>query len=121
MSFVHLCILIYSDVPDMVPGVMVDISSISATPQFPAQPTQFSFTLNWGIPFANFDPILNYTIITSCSDNTVCPVTHVTGSDVTTLDISYTLPIITVNYTISITANNTVGSSDPVMRIFAGE
>ena len=121
MSFVHLCILIYSDVPDMVPGVMVDISSISATPQFPAQPTQFSFTLNWGIPFANFDPISNYTIITSCSDNTVCPVTHVTGSDVTTLDISYTLPIITVNYTISVTANNTVGSSDPVMRIFAGE
>ena len=105
----------------MVPGVMLDMSSVSATPQFPAQPTQFSFTLNWGVPFANFDPILNYTIITSCSDNTVCPVTHVTGSDVTTLDISYTVPIITVNYTISISANNTVGSSDPVMRILAGE
>jgi len=106
----------------MVPGVMVDISSISATPQFPAQPEQFSFTLNWGVPSANFDPILNYTIITTCSDNTVCPVTHVTDSDVTTLDISYTLPvIITANYTLSITANNSVGSSDPVMRIFAGE
>ncbi|XP_065897957.1 uncharacterized protein [Dysidea avara] len=112
-------IVYLADVPNMVPGVMLDMSSISATPQFPAQPTQFDFTLNWGVPFANFDPILNYTIITSCSDNTVCPVTHVTCSDVTTLDISYTLPIITVNYTISITANNTVGSSDPVMRILA--
>ncbi|XP_065912197.1 uncharacterized protein [Dysidea avara] len=112
-------IVYLADVPNMVPGVMLDMSSVSATPQFPAQPTQFSFTLNWGVPFANFDPILNYTIITSCSDNTVCPVTHVTGSDVTTLDISYTVPIITVNYTISISANNTVGSSDPVMRILA--
>ncbi|XP_065892637.1 uncharacterized protein [Dysidea avara] len=111
--------LLIADVPDMVPCVMVDISSISAKPQFPAQPTQFSFTLNWGVPFANFDPILNYTIITSCSENTVCPVTHVTCSDVTTFDISYTLPIITVNYTISITAGNTVGSSDPVIRILA--
>ncbi|XP_065897929.1 adhesion G protein-coupled receptor L3-like isoform X2 [Dysidea avara] len=115
--FIDTGIVYLAAVPDIVPGVMVDISSISSTPQFPAQPTQFSFTLNWGEPFANFDPILNYTIITSCSDNTVCPVTHVTGSDVTTLDISYTLPIITVNYTISITANNTVGLSDPVMRI----
>ena len=105
----------------MVPGVMADISSISAVPQFPAQPIQFNFTLNWDEPFENFDPILNYTIITSCSDNTVCPVTHVTGSDVTTLDISYTLPIITVNYTISITANNTVGSSDPAIIILAGK
>ena len=80
-----------------------------------------NFTLSWDKPFDNFDPILNYTIITSCSDNTVCPVTHVTGSDVTTLDISYTLPIITVNYTISISANNTFGASDPVMRVLAGE
>ncbi|XP_065912117.1 uncharacterized protein [Dysidea avara] len=107
--------LYVAGVPDMVPGfglfsnmIVVDMTKRVR-----------NFTLSWDKPFDNFDPILNYTIITSCSDNTVCPVTHVTGSDVTTLDISYTLPIITVNYTISISANNTFGASDPVMRVLA--
>ena len=107
-------------VPNMVPGVMVDVSSVSAAPQPPAQPTQFNLTLNWRAPFDNFDPILNYTIITTCSDAS-CPVTHVTRSNVTTLDISYNIPITAVNYTISITASNTVGTSDPTIRILACE
>jgi len=103
----------------MVPGVT--LSSISAIPQPPAGPTtQVNFTLNWDEPFDNFDPILNYTIITNCSDAS-CPLTYVTSSDVTTLDVSYDIPITAVNYTISITANNTVGTSNVTTRILAGE
>ena len=110
----------YTAAPSIVPGLR--ISSISAIPQPPAGPTtRVNFTLNWDEPFDNFDPILNYTIITTCSDATVCPVTHVTRSDVTTLDISYDISIIAVNYTISITANNTVGTSNATARILAGE
>ena len=107
----------YTAAPNMVPEVMV--SSLMATPQPPLQPTQVNFTLNWDEPFDNFDPILNYTIITTCSDAS-CPLTYVTSSDVTTLDISYDIPITAVNYTISITANNTVGTSNATTRILAG-
>ena len=96
------------------------ISSISTIPQPPTQPTQVNFTLNWDEPFTNFDPILNYTIITTCSDATVCPITHVTSSDVTTLGFSFDV-LVAVNYTISITANNNVGTSNATTRILVGE
>ena len=103
----------------------VTVSSISIIPQPPVQPTQvnftLNFTLNWDEPFANFDPILNYTIIITCSDAQVRPVMQHTGCNTTTLDISYDIPIIAYNYTISVMANNTVGSSEPAVIFLVGK
>ena len=68
-----------------------------------------SFTLNWGEPFNNFDPIVNYTV--SCSFDATCPPNFTTADNTTR---SYTITNLTTmtTYTFSVVATNSVGSGE---------
>ena len=68
-----------------------------------------NLTLRWTQPFANFDPIQNYTIVIACTSGG-CPVILTTDNFTVTMDISYITRV--NNVTIMVTANNTVGDSD---------
>ena len=94
----------------MVPNVAVDLDTVNMMSD--GIGTTFSFTLNWGVPFANFDPIQNYMITIGC-DGSECPVTLTTDNVTTSLDVSYTTII--TNVTITVAAINSLGTSDPAM------
>ena len=53
----------YYRCPIMVPGVTVDENTININGN------TITLTLNWGEPFNNFDPIVNY--IVSCSGDVI--------------------------------------------------
>ena len=72
----------------------------------------FDFTLNWGVPFDNFDPIQNYIITIGCTGSE-CPLTLSNDNVTTTRHVSYTTTM--TNVTIMVTASNTVGTSDPAV------
>ena len=84
--------VIYTAAPNQVPDVAVVMDSITLDGD------NVTFTLSWGEPFNNFDPIVNYTV--SCSgDVTYLPI--FTTTDNTTR--SYNLTSMT-NYTFSVVA-----------------
>jgi len=98
--------------PDIVPNVMVDLNTIVVMSD--GIDSTFTFTLSWGVPFDNFDPIQNYTItITGCTVSE-CPLTLTTDNVTTSLEISYTTRTPT-NVTIMVTASNTIDSSVPAV------
>ena len=68
-----------------------------------------TLTLNWGEPFNNLDPIVNYTV--SCSGNVTCPPNFTTTDNTTR---SYTITSLTpmTNYTFSVVATNSIGSGE---------
>ena len=83
--------------------------------------SNFDFTLNWDEPFANFDPIVNYTINISCTNDTGCPAMFNTPGNVTYLDVNLITNLSMMNHTISVAASNTVGTSNATTRIIAGK
>ena len=89
--------------PAMVSNVMIDIYSIITNNN------NVSFTLNWDEPFANFDPIVNYTITINCSDAS-CPVMLTVTTTSTSVNFITDLSMMT---RLSVTASNTAGTSDP--------
>jgi len=95
-----------SAAPNM-PIASVDLSTVCRTSD--GIDVTFNYTLNWTVPFNNFDPIHNYTITIGC-DGRGCPVTLTTDNVTNSRDVSYTTRA--VNVTIMVTANNTVGDSD---------
>ena len=102
----------------MVPFVTIDANSVNVN----RSNNNVSFTLSWTEPFANFDPIVNYTITINCiniTNGTVCPMTFNTTGNVTSRDVSFTTDLSMMN-TISMTASNTVGTSDPTMINIVG-
>ena len=105
MLHIYICAL-YTAAPDQVPGVMVITDSITLNSD------NVTLTLNWGEPFNNFDPILNYTV--SCSGDDACPpnfTTIDTGCNTTTtFDITNLTSMTT--YTFSVVATNSIGSGE---------
>ena len=93
----------YTDVPEMVPHVMVDDDTIIVNGNV------VTLKLSWGEPFNNFYPIVNYTV--SCSGNVTCP-PNFTTTDPTTR--SYTITNLTpmTTYTFSVVATNSIGSGE---------
>jgi len=92
-------------VPDQVPNFMIDSNSVTFNGD------AISFTLSWGEPFNNFDPVVNYTV--SCSGDAQCP------PDFTTIDNttrSYNLANLNsmTNYTFIVVATNSLGDGEPV-------
>ena len=98
---------IYTGAPCIVDNVTIDLDTVNVNNN------NVSFTLNWDEPFANFDPIVNYTITINCTD-AQCPamftVTTTSASVNFITDLSVMTPL-------SVTANNTVGTSDPAILI----
>ena len=90
--------------------MMIDFESIKVDDD------TINFTLSWNEPFANFDPIVNYTVIINCTI-TLCPVIVNTG--VTSVDVNIITDLSVMNL-ISVTASNSVGASDPTTRAIVG-
>ena len=90
------------DVPAKVPDITID-STISVNR------LNVTLTVSWGVPFSNFDPIVNYTV--SCSGDVTCP-PNFTTSDNTTR--SYTITNLTTmtTYTFSVVATNSIGRGE---------
>ena len=101
----HTCACaIYTGAPDLVPDAIVDVATITL------DGSNVTLTVNWGEPFNNFDPIVNYTV--SCSGDVTCPPNFTTTDNTTR---SYTITNLTTmtNYTFSVVATNSIGSGKP--------
>ena len=74
-----------------------------------------TFTLSWGEPFNNLDPIVSYTV--SCSGDATCPPNFTTTDNTTR---SYTITNLTpmTNYTFSVVATNSIGSGEAGVVIY---
>ena len=87
----------------MVPSIILDNSTISINGD------NVTFTLSWGEPFNNLDPIVNYTV--SCLGDVTCPPNFTTTDNTTR---SYTITNLTTmtTYTFSVVATNSIGSGE---------
>jgi len=103
----------------MVPNVTIDLNTVNID----RNNNNVSFGLSWGEPFANFDPIVNYTITVDCTNNNanVCPMMFSTDNVTRTLDVNLITDLSMMNHTISVTASNTVNTSNATTRIIVGE
>jgi len=106
----------YTGVPAMVPNVTIDLTSVNID-----RNNNVSFTLNWDEPFANFDPIVNYIVTIDCIYFFLCPVMFSTNNVTRTLNVNLITDLSMINHTISVTASNTVGTSNATTRIIVGE
>ena len=104
----------------MVGTVKIDISTVIIRPVGDDLDDKVNFTLSWNEPFANFDPIVNYTVTINCTDDATCPVIVNTDNVTRTADVSFITDLIQIN-TLSVTATNTIGTSDPAIMIIAGK
>ena len=104
----------YTGPPAMVPSVTIDVNTLNIDAY--NNNSNVSFTLSWTEPFANFTPITNYTITINCiniTNGTVCPLIYTTTDNVTTsVNVNFTTDLSMMN-TISVTANNILGASNP--------
>ena len=93
-----LLFIIRAGVPRKVPNIRVDNSTNG---------NNVTFTLSWGEPFNNLDPIVNYTV--SCSGDDTCPPNFITTDNTTR---SYTIINLNPNayYIFSVVATNSIGS-----------
>ena len=92
----------------MVPNVAIDNNTINING------SNVTLTLNWGEPFNNLDPIVNYTV--SCSGDVTCPPSFTTTKN---LIIITNLTTITT-YTFSVVATNSIGSGGAGVVMFTG-
>ena len=90
----------------MVPDVRIDNNTIIIIDN------TVNLTLNWGEPFNNFDPIVNYTVNVSCSGDDTCPRIITTNNNTTRLH-TITALIVGVTYTLSVKATNSIGCGEP--------
>ena len=93
---------ICTGVPGMVPNVRIDDNTINTNGN------TVTLTLNWGEPFNNFDPIVNYTV--SCSGDVTCPSNFITTDTTRSYTITNLTPM--TNYTFSVVATNSIGSGE---------
>ena len=105
---------IYTDAPANITNVTIDLATINIDDD------NVSFTLSWNEPFANFDPIVNYTVTINCTDNATCPVIVDTDNVTRTADVNF-ITDLSMMTTLSVTATNTIGTSDPAIRIIIGK
>ena len=95
----------------MVGNIMIDVDTVNV------DINNVRLTLNWDEPFANFDPIVNYTITINCSDAS-CPVILTVTTTSASVNFITDLSMLTP---LSVTASNTVGTSDPTTTMIAGK
>ena len=100
LGFIQLPILGFS-LCTGVPGIVSNITAGVITPE--------TFTLSWGEPFSNFDPIVNYAV--SCSGDDACP-PNFTTTDSTTRSYTITNLATMTTYTFSVVATNSIGSGE---------
>ena len=98
----------------MISNVMIDPETVNNNDD------NVSFTLSWNEPFTNFDPIVNYTVTINCTDNAMCPVIVDTDNVTRTADVNF-ITDLSMMTTLSVTATNTIGTSDPAIRIITGK
>ena len=98
----------------MITNVMIDLDTVNIDNDY------VSFTLNWNEPFANFDPIENYTVTINCTDYATCPVLVTTDSVTRTANVNF-ITDLSMMTTLSVAATNTIGTSDPAIRIITGK
>ena len=111
----------YTAAPDMISGVIIDLGTVNIDDSGDVNDDDdddVNFTLNWNESFANFDPIVNYTVTINCTNTTLCPVmmntNNTTSANVNFItDLSMMTPL-------SVIATNTIGTSDTAIRIIAG-
>ena len=109
-TYVYLiftCLLTFLQItgfPTVIPHVAVDNKTIIGNEN------TVTLTLNWGEPFNNLDPIVNY--IVSCTGDDACPSNFTTTDDTTR---NYTINNLTImtTYTFSVVATNSIGSGEP--------
>ena len=101
----------------MVGNVIIDFTTATVVNDDDGDNDDVSFTLSWDEPFANFDPIVNYTVTISCTDNDTCTAMFTVN---TTSVLVHFITDLSVMTTLSVTATNTVGESEPGMIIIIG-
>ena len=106
----------------MISTVKIDISTIHYNiHDVYTDYDEVNFTLSWNEPFANFDPIVNYTVTIICTNDATCPVIVNTDNVTRTANVTFITDILEEITTISVTATNAIGTSDPAIRIFGGK
>ena len=103
----------------MVGNVMIDIYTVNIGNDNDGD-DNVSFKLSWNEPFTNFDPIVNYTVTINCTDSATCPVIVNTSNVMRTADVNF-ITDLSMMTTLSVTATNTIGTSDPAIRIITGK
>ena len=98
----------------MITSVIIDLATVNTDND------NVSFTLNWSEPFANFDPIVNYTVTINCTDYATCPVIVNTDNVARTANVNF-ITDLSMMTTLSVTATNTIGTSNPAIRIIIGK
>ena len=98
----------------MVTDIMINLQSVKIVD------SSVNFTMTWTEPFANFDPIVDYTITIHCTNATLCPAVFNADNVVTNLFVNITTDLSVMNF-ISTTASNTIGTSAPAIRIIVGK
>ena len=99
--------------PANVTNVVIDLNTVNI------DNGNVNFILNWDEPFANFDPIVNYTITINCTDVS-CPVMFSTDNITTTANVSFITDLSMIT-PLSVTANNIIGTSDPTTIKIGGK
>ena len=102
----YLYISYYTGIPD-VPAKVPDVTVIDST--ISVNRLNVTITLSWGVPFNNFDPIMNYTV--SCSGDDACP-SNFTTTDNTTRSHTITNLTTITTYIFSVIATNSNGSGE---------
>ena len=109
--YIHSMIFISTAAPANVTNVMIDLTTVNI------DNNNVRFTLSWNEPFNNFDPIVNYTITINCNDAS-CPVMFTVTT--TSANVSF-ITDLSMMTPLSVTATNTIGTSDPTTLRIAGK
>ena len=104
----------YTVAPAMITNVTIDLATVSIDDD------DITFTLSWNEPFAGIYPIVNYTVTINCTNDATCPVVVNTDNVTRTADVNF-ITDLSMMTTLSVTATNTIGTSDPAIRIITGK
>ena len=109
------CPFIFAAAPANITDVMINLNSVNVVND--GDGDAVSFTLSWNEPFANFDPIVKYTVTIDCTNITRCPAVFI----ITTTSVSVNfITDLSVMTSIQVTANNTIGESNPATIVIVG-
>ena len=110
----YLHVHVYTAAPAMITNVLIDLDTVNI------DDNDISFTLSWNEPFAGINPIENYTVTINCTNIGTCPVIVDTDNVTRTANVNF-ITDLSMMTTLSVTATNTIGSSDPAIRIITGK
>ena len=110
------CPFISAAAPANITNVIINLDSVNVV-NVDDDGDNVSFTLSWNEPFANFDPIVNYTVTIDCTNITGCPAVFIVTAPRASVNFISDLSIMT---SIQVTANNTVGESNATTIVIVG-